>query len=68
MELRVATDDVEASLGNIHILCQSSHVDQGRTSNVTDILSSYFKLKKFSFERKPNVKHCLRNNEFFAEE
>ena len=38
MELRVATDDVEASLGSIHILCQSSHVDQGRTSNVTDIL------------------------------
>ena len=44
MELRVATDDVEASLRNIHI-CQSSHVDQGRTFNVTDILSSYFKLK-----------------------
>ena len=43
MELRVATDDVEASL-SIHI-CQSSHVDQGRTFNVTDILSSYFKLK-----------------------
>ena len=58
MELRVATDDVEASLGNINI-CQSSHVDQGRTFNVTDILSSYFKLKNFSFERKPSVKHCL---------
>ena len=58
MELRVATDDVEASLGNIHI-CQSSHVDQGRTLNVTDILSSHFKLKNFSFERKPSVKHCL---------
>ena len=40
MELHVATDDVEASLGKIHI-CQSSHVDQGRTFNVTDILSSY---------------------------
>ena len=52
MELRVANDDVEASLGSIHI-CQSSHVDQGRTFNVTDILSSYFELKKFS------VKHCL---------
>ena len=36
MELHVATDDVEASLGNIHV-CQSSHVDQGRTFNVTDI-------------------------------
>ena len=36
MDLRVATDDVEASLGNIHI-CQSSHVDQGRTFNVTNI-------------------------------
>ena len=58
MELRVATDDVEASLRNIHI-CQSSRVDQGRTFNVTDILSSYFKLKNFSFERKPSVKHCL---------
>ena len=58
MELRVATDDVEASLGSIHT-CQSSHVDQGRTLNVTDSLSSYFKLKKFSFERKPSVKHCL---------
>ena len=49
MELRFATDDVEASLRNIHI-CQSSPVDQGRTFNVTDILSSYFKLKNFSFE------------------
>ena len=58
MELRVATDDVEASLGNINI-CQSRHVDQGRTFNVTDILSNYFKLKNFSFERKPSVKHCL---------
>ena len=36
MELRVATDDVEASLRNIHIF-QSSHVDQGRTFNVPDI-------------------------------
>ena len=34
MELRVATDNVEASLGNINIC----HVDQGRTFNVTDIL------------------------------
>ena len=58
MELRVATDDVEASLGNIHI-CQSGHVDQGKTFNDTDILSSYFKLKNVSFKRKPSVKHCL---------
>ncbi|KAM7449882.1 hypothetical protein ABFA07_002257 [Porites harrisoni] len=54
LELRVATDDVEASLGNIHI-CQSSHVEQVALS----------KTRVGGMTMEQRVEHQVQGSQFF---